>query len=457
MEDYEIPASFECPITCALLENAVVAEDGHSYSLFAIEAWFRQPRLGPATSPLTNEELASTRLLPNHSLRMAIEQWRDRQPMAINPERLELSEEIVLGDGNHGHVVAGKLWFGRKFLLVAVKMLPAMSREEERKALERELKAHIHAARHCKGVCELYGTCEKGPRLCLVMKKYEHSLRDEIAMAEGGLDAATVCRYAYALCCALKELHDCGLVVRDIKPENILIDGYGQPVLSDFGISYVLSTGTHIVPTSIVGTCNYMPREAFDAEADGGIGPHTDVWAIACVIREMITGEMPWQGMTMMQIITAVSVQHRVPTVPDSAPAADVLLRCFSTAPRERPSATELVTAFAPLSDTSSAVSQLEHRYEELHIRNQALEEQNRKLQGELKERQEAHEAALRQANEAQEVSLQEIRKLKEELEEQQDVLLHMTRALSLRDQAHGQSRVLAADEVKPVKPVIGR
>ena len=53
-----------------------------------------------------------------------------------------------------------------------------------------------------------------------------------------------------------------------------------------------MRTATHILPTSMKSTFNYMAPEAFDTNA-GGIGPHTDVWAMACVILEMHTGTAP--------------------------------------------------------------------------------------------------------------------------------------------------------------------
>ena len=90
-----------------------------------------------------------------------------------------------------------------------------------------------------------------------------------------------------------------------------------------------------------------MAPEALNDQAEGGIGPHTDVWALGCVIVEMLTGKMPWEGMPMQQIMMAVAVQFRVPTVPEGAPAADVLGRCFAKLPRDRPTADQLAEAFA--------------------------------------------------------------------------------------------------------------
>ena len=85
----------------------------------------------------TNEQLASGQLVPNHSLRKAMEQRRDEQPMAIDPARLAVSDEL-LGEGSHGRVIAGTLTTGRRTLRVAVKTLPAMTREQERQAFSTE-------------------------------------------------------------------------------------------------------------------------------------------------------------------------------------------------------------------------------------------------------------------------------------------------------------------------------
>jgi hypothetical protein len=94
--------AFVCPITQEQMVDPVVALDGHSYSRAAIQDWFRAGRL---SSPCTNERLASDQLVPNHSLRKAMEQRRDEQPMAIDPARLAVSEEL-LGEGSYGRVVA---------------------------------------------------------------------------------------------------------------------------------------------------------------------------------------------------------------------------------------------------------------------------------------------------------------------------------------------------------------
>ena len=224
-----------------------------------------------------------------------------------------------------------------------------MTREQERQAFRDEFKKHMHAARHCHGVCLLYGLCEvQQSRLCIVMKRYERSLESAIAAAGAtGLDEERVRRYAESLSRTLQELHESGLVLRDIKPPNILLDAYDQPVFADFGIALFLQTTVHR-GTSIAGTWNYMAPEAFEPQAFAeGIGRHTDVWALACVIGEMRTGQRPWADMQMQQIMMAVCVQQRTPQVPQDAPAAALLRRCFERSPTQRPTAANLADAFA--------------------------------------------------------------------------------------------------------------
>jgi serine/threonine protein kinase len=150
--------------------------------------------------------------------------------MAIDPERLSLSEELI-GEGSFGRVVAGVLATHGREQRVAVKTLPALTQREARAQFENELRAHLTAQQvsecarfmfmrtfaqapfgvfgslrgRCAcvlqgadGVCRLLGTCEKGNRLCLVMKRYERSLADLIK--SGPLSTATIRSIGHSLC-----------------------------------------------------------------------------------------------------------------------------------------------------------------------------------------------------------------------------------------------------------------
>ena len=171
------------------------------------------------------------------------------------------------------------------------------------------------------------------------MKQYERSLRRTIDA--GQLDDANVCQWANTLFLGLDQLHGSGLVVRDIKPENILLDWHGKSVLSNFGISALLGTRS-IVESSIKGTFNYMAQEAFEL---GPINLPRDIWSMAYVVVEMCTGNIPWKDMQMQQIMRTVCDHRRVPDVPDAAPAADMLRRCFAFEKAWRPTAGQMVSS----------------------------------------------------------------------------------------------------------------
>ncbi len=238
---------------------------------------------------------------------------------------------------------------GGRVVRVTIKSMSIMSITEERQAFQRELKPHIHALRHCDGICKLYDTYERGHRLNLVMKMYEGGSLDK-KFKDGPLDADKICFYSHVFCSALRQLHESSLVVRDIKPPNILFDSFDQPVLADFGIAEVVSTATRH-HTSIKGTFSYMTSETFlDPKQAGypGVGIPADVWGMVSVVVEIHTGKDPWDVMNMQQIMRTVSVGYRVSDVPETAPAHFLLQRCFLINPVDRPSAGDLADAFAP-------------------------------------------------------------------------------------------------------------
>ena len=356
--------AFSDCITQDVLIDPVVAADGYSYSRRSIEQWLSDH----ATSPMTNLRLEHRRLVPNHHLRWAIDEWREQQPLAFDADRLALSDEL-LGEGKFGVVYAGTLEVGRGRppIRVAVKVLPALTHEQERESIESELKVYIHAAKQCDGICVLHGTCKKAlpgapgtKRLCIVMKRYERSLAAAIARAGGKLSIAAVRRYGQSIFRTLRQLHEAGVVVQDVKPENILLDAYDDPVIADFGISEIMRTQTRVMPTQAKGTFNYMSPEAFEPAEGAGVGPPADVWSMGCVVLEMFSGAQPWGTMQIQQIMMAVGVRKRAPDVPDGAPAAVMLRRCFASDPAQRPTAGEMAEALAPAEQDPAKLEDLE-------------------------------------------------------------------------------------------------
>jgi len=137
---------------------------------------------------------------------------------------------------------------------------------------------------------------------------------------------------------ALDYAHREGLVHRDIKPENILLSD-GQALVADFGLAKALETGgEQLTATGIaVGTPQYMsPEQATSGQTD----TRTDIYALGCVLYEMLTGEPPFTGRTP-QAVMAKRVLEPVPrvrTLRDTVPEAleQVLTRALARAPADR-------------------------------------------------------------------------------------------------------------------------
>ena len=305
-----VPDGYECPITQEVMTDPVVAADGQSYERADITRWLA----GHNTSPATGAVLASTALTPNVALRKAIAEWRERQPLALDPARLTLLDgpdgnPVVLGAGSFGRVVAGELTTRGRQKPVAVKTLPEMTREDQRVQLNRELVPHIRAMQASDGVCRVLGTCDKDGHFCLVLRRYARSLADALvpsprALGDAAvpLPAADVRRYGVAICRTVAQLHDAGIVVKDIKPENVLLDEHDNPILADFGISAILTHSTGIHTTSIQGTFNYMAPEAFRPP----FGKPADVWSLGCVLVQLCTGRQPWHGLQVRSATLAL-------------------------------------------------------------------------------------------------------------------------------------------------------
>ena len=114
------------------------------------------------------------------------------------------------------------------------------------------------------------------------------------------------------VCDALTHAHAMGIVHRDIKPENILLQS-GHAVVADFGIARLIQEGgATLTQTGMsLGTAQYMSPEQASAEKVDG---RTDIYALGCVLYEMLVGEPPFTGPTAMAVL-ARSITQPVPSV----------------------------------------------------------------------------------------------------------------------------------------------
>ena len=139
---------------------------------------------------------------------------------------------------------------------------------------------------------------------------------------------------------ALDYAHEHGVVHRDVKPANILLVA-GRPVLSDFGIALAVGAagGGRLTETGLsLGTPHYMSPE--QATGDAHVGPATDLYALGCVLYEMLTGEPPHTGSTAQAVLGKIiteppaSVREQRRSVPANVDAA--IRRALEKVPADR-------------------------------------------------------------------------------------------------------------------------
>ncbi|HEX9165950.1 MAG TPA: protein kinase [Gemmatimonadales bacterium] len=178
------------------------------------------------------------------------------------------------------------------------------------------------------------------------------SLRERLAR-EKQLPVADAVRIATEVAGALDYAHRQGVIHRDIKPENILLHD-GRALVADFGIALAASrgeAGSRMTETGMsLGTPHYMSPE--QALGERNLDARSDVYALGCVLHEMLAGEPPFTGPTAQAIIARVmnSAPEPVTAVRKAVPdeVADAILTALEKLPADRfASAAEFANALA--------------------------------------------------------------------------------------------------------------
>jgi serine/threonine protein kinase len=162
------------------------------------------------------------------------------------------------------------------------------------------------------------------------------SLR-EVLLAEGHIDVERSLTIVRQVAEALREAHRQGVVHRDLKPGNILLDEEGEVYVTDFGVARSLDRQGLTRTGEVLGTPDYLaPEQARGEKVDG----RSDLYALGLIWFEMLSGERPFHGGSLLEVL-AQHMSGRTRTLRDVGvavpPAVDaVIRRCLAVDPKDR-------------------------------------------------------------------------------------------------------------------------
>jgi serine/threonine-protein kinase len=260
--------------------------------------------------------------------------------------------EGVIGRGAMGEVYKGH--HNNLNRAVAIKFLPAdLAKEEKfRTRFEREAKT-IAALRH-PNVVQLFDFGESDGSYYMVMEYIAGQELGRLAHEGEGLPLEDVRSIARDIAAALDYAHSQGVVHRDVKPSNVMLQKvtdapWGdsstavQPrlfraVLMDFGIAKLVSGGSGLTQTGFLGTLDYMAPEQIMSATD--VDWRADIYGLGALAFEMLTGEVPFKGDSPARVLFAhlnqpvPEIRLLKPDLPQSISAA--IIRAMAKDPADR-------------------------------------------------------------------------------------------------------------------------
>lgn len=206
--------------------------------------------------------------------------------------------------------------------------------------MQREARAAARV-RH-PGVVAVHDVAEVDGRPLIVMELVDGPSLEAVLRKSGPLDPREAAGIGAKVMDALAAAHEAGVLHRDVKPGNILLDRSGRVLLTDFGIATMDDPGdgsaTNLTRTGhLVGSLDYMaPERAQGADP----GPASDVWGLGATLYAAVEGASPFRRTSTFSTLTAI-VGEPLPESRRAGPLGPVLQRLLDKRPEARPGAVE--------------------------------------------------------------------------------------------------------------------
>jgi serine/threonine protein kinase/tetratricopeptide (TPR) repeat protein len=247
----------------------------------------------------------------------------------------ELLEEV----GRGGQGIVFRAWQRSLSRTVAVKIIGVgqWATNAHLKRLRRE--AEAAAKLNHPGIVPIYEVGERDSTYYFSMRFVEGDHLDDV-VSRGPISARQAAELIAKVARTAHYAHEHGILHRDIKPGNILLDANGEPHLTDFGLARLVQHGSTVTGSlEVMGTPSYMaPEQAVGNNA--AVGSATDVYGLGAVLYELLTGHPPFAGGTTYETIRLLldsePRQLRSWNRKIDGDLSDICLKCLEKNPRDR-------------------------------------------------------------------------------------------------------------------------
>jgi hypothetical protein len=201
----------------------------------------------------------------------------------------------VLGRiGSGGMSTVYKAHDAKSGRMVAIKLMASFLTEEPRFKVRFEREVKLLSKLNHPNIVQILGFGEHNDSPYIVMPYYERgTLQDRLR--DGPVSVKEGARVISDMSSALEYAHDHGVIHRDVKPSNMLLDNHGRAQLTDFGFASWREASMHLTGSALVGTPAFMSPEQCTGEQ---IGPSSDQYSLAIVLYRISSGQMPFDGET---------------------------------------------------------------------------------------------------------------------------------------------------------------
>ena len=240
----------------------------------------------------------------------------------------------VLGRGGMGTVwLATDRVLERQVALKELTFSVDLSDEERQVLRERTMREARAAARlDHPHVTTVYDVVEEDGKPWLVMEHVSARSLQEILEERGPLDPRAVARIGLDVLDALDAAHDAGIVNRDVKPANVLVDRDGHACLTDFGIATTTGDSSLTTHGALIGSPSYMAPERANGEEPR---PPVDLWSLGATLYAGVEGRPPFDKGEAMATLMSVVSEHPAPML-RAGPLEPVLRGLLTKDPTQR-------------------------------------------------------------------------------------------------------------------------